>query len=161
MSQAALSGFSLKSLQKLKRRVEREIKRRSLSNKPTKVKYNPGGRVRRWNLYVLLLQGNNYYVGITAQKVKKRLKQHAEGSGSRWTSKYRPIGIIEEYSIGVMCESDAVKVETEKTMDVIAEHGISKVRGGSLVRVDEAKVNKAYQRLLKIQGKGVASTLTL
>lgn len=137
--------------------IRRELKKRKKSDSVTKIPYKPGGRVRNWNIYVLLLSGEKYYVGVTAQKVNQRFQQHLDGTGAKWTRQHKPLGIVESYSIGRMSESEAVKIETNKTMQVIAVHGTDRVRGGSLVRLDQAKMERTYQKLLKIHNASKAS----
>ena len=46
-------------------------------------------------VYILLLEGNHYYVGTTGN-MEERMKAHFEGGGgSYWTMKYRPIKVLE------------------------------------------------------------------
>lgn len=147
-----LSTLSNRELRSLKKRVNAELRARKPQKQlTTDVVYRPGGRVRRWTLYALQLKNNKYYVGITAQKVQSRYEQHSNGTGAKWTKLHQPLGILEHYSIGVMSESEAVKVETSKTLEYIAQYGSEHVRGGKLVIVDDKKLEKAYQRLLRIQ----------
>jgi predicted GIY-YIG superfamily endonuclease len=144
-----LSGYSQNQLNRLKQAINKELKVRKNKPKRTKVPYTAGGRIRNWTLYVLLLKNNKYYVGITAQKVKSRYEQHASGMGAKWTRLHPPIGILEYEKIGRMTESEAVSIETDKTLELITQHGTEHVRGGSLVIVDDAKLERTYQALLK------------
>lgn len=141
-------------LQELHRKLKSESRRRnklrdSLPEEP--VLHNPGGRVRYWSIYLLACKHHKWYVGVTAQKVQNRYEQHASGVGAKWTKIHPPIGIAETYSIGRMSESEAVKIETEKTMAVMAMYGSDNVRGGSLVVTDPARLERTYQKLLRIQ----------
>jgi predicted GIY-YIG superfamily endonuclease len=46
------------------------------------------------NIYVLKLQGGNYYVG-KSDDVIGRFQQHLDGKGSAWTKKHRPLQLVE------------------------------------------------------------------
>lgn len=150
-----LSKLSSKELRSLRKRINTVLRGR----KPKKylasdTVYNQGGRVRRWTLYVLQLKNSKYYVGITAQKVQSRYEQHLNGKGAKWTKQHPPLGIVEHYPIGSMPESEAVLIETNKTLEYIAQYGSENVRGGKLVIVDDKKLEKTYQRLLRIHHQG-------
>ncbi len=78
------------------------------------------------NIYILKLEGGNYYVGKTDNPMK-RYQEHMNGSGSAWTRKYKPLSIekiIEKAS--PFDEDKWVKIYMNK-------HGIQKVRGGAYV----------------------------
>lgn len=124
--------------------------------KPSKLHTtNPGGRVRRWTLYVLQLKNNKYYIGITAQRVEARYEQHSNGTGAIWTKLHQPLGILEHYSIGYIPENKAVEIETSKTLEYIAQYGSEHVRGGKLTITEDSKLEKVYQRLLRVHQKSL------
>lgn len=86
--------------------------------------------VNPFNLYVLRLAHNRYYVGKTTNTVKIRYEQHKKGFGSQWTKLYKPVEIIEQF------ESTNKFIEdmyTKKYMDLF---GIDYVRGGSYSSVE-------------------------
>lgn len=169
MTLDAISGLTdddLLALEKLvsreqrrrRRKARRERKQTFIRSAPTPtVPYLPGGRVRRWTLYVLLLEKHRYYVGITAQRVQSRYEQHAQGIGAKWTRQHPPLGVLESYPLGRMCESDAVKHETAKTLQVMAQYGEANVRGGSMCFLDAAKVAREAERLRKIAERSIAA----
>ena len=78
------------------------------------------------NVYVLKLQGGNYYVG-KSDDVISRFQEHMRGSGSAWTKKHKPISIVESRDGVSVFEEDKV------TKEYMAKYGIDKVRGGSYV----------------------------
>jgi len=80
------------------------------------------------NIYVLKLEGENYYVGKSAN-VSERFQQHLSGIGSAWTKRFRPIGIE------VIHENLSPFDEDRITKEYMAKYGIEKVRGGSYVTV--------------------------
>ena len=106
--------------------------------KGTSKKKPEKNRIREFQLYVLYCEGGNRYVGITAYKdVNKRLKEHKNGKGAKWTSLHKPLYIEESYTLGVMSESQAVKLETIKTLELMQEYGTANVRGGKFCQVEE------------------------
>ncbi len=152
MEEIGLTSLSGQELRALRKRINKQLKMR----KPSKLHTtNPGGRVRRWTLYVLQLKNNKYYIGITAQRVEARYEQHANGTGAKWTKLHQPLGILEYYSIGVMSEGEAVAIETNKTLEYISMHGSEHVRGGKLTIIDDKKLEKVYQRLLRVLQKSL------
>jgi predicted GIY-YIG superfamily endonuclease len=78
------------------------------------------------NIYILKLQGGNFYVGKSDNPMK-RYQEHLNGAGSAWTKKYKPIGIEKIIEKAITFDEDKwVKVYMSK-------HGIDKVRGGAYV----------------------------
>jgi len=74
-------------------------------------------------IYVLLLQGNNYYVGRT-NNVDRRFKQHESGKcGSVWTAKHKPVRV---YNTEPLIHPYQ---ELTTTLTMMKEHGIERVRG--------------------------------
>ena len=81
------------------------------------------------NVYILRLEGGNYYVG-KAENPIKRYQEHVDGNGSAWTKKWPPIG-IEKIVLNV-----GPFDEDKYTKEMMLVHGIDKVRGGSYVRIE-------------------------
>ena len=46
-------------------------------------------------IYILKCKQDKYYVGKIASNVWKRIKQHFDGKGAKWTQKYKPIDILD------------------------------------------------------------------
>ena len=82
-----------------------------------------------FNLYVLKLIQNKYYIGKTNQNVLVRYDQYVMGFGSRWTQMYKPIQIIEQFKSSNKFIED---IYTKKYMDL---YGIQNVRGGSYCKI--------------------------
>jgi len=78
------------------------------------------------NIYVLRLEGGRFYVG-KSNDVAKRYQEHLAGAGSAWTRKYRPIVLEREIPNASPFDEDKL------TKELMAKHGIDKVRGGSYV----------------------------
>jgi hypothetical protein len=75
-------------------------------------------------IYALELSEGKYYIGKTIQP-GFRIEQHFHSNGSTWTTKYRPLRVIE---IIPDCDDYDEDKYTRKYMD---KYGIDNVRGGS------------------------------
>jgi cellular nucleic acid-binding protein len=80
-------------------------------------------------VYTLQLSSNKYYIGKSFN-VPKRFQEHLDGKGSSWTTKYKPIRIIEAKLITSQHD------ENNLTKDYMKKYGIQNVRGGSYTQVD-------------------------
>ena len=80
-------------------------------------------------LYVLQLENGKYYVG-KSKDAMKRFDEHKSGSGSAWTSKYKPVRMIEVRDLKDHHDENNV------TKDLMKKHGINNVRGGSYTQVN-------------------------
>jgi hypothetical protein len=72
---------------------------------------------------VLELTNKKYYVGKTTD-VMRRYEEHKSGKGSAWTSKYKPVKMLECRPL------ESVHDENNKTKDLMKKYGIEHVRGG-------------------------------
>jgi predicted GIY-YIG superfamily endonuclease len=80
-------------------------------------------------IYILQLEKNKYYIGKT-KNIEKRYKEHKDGTGSKWTKKYKPIKIINTFeTISQFDEDKYVK-------EYMSKYGIENVRGGSYVSLE-------------------------
>jgi hypothetical protein len=75
-------------------------------------------------IYILQLENNKYYVGKT-NNPQFRLEQHFNSTGSVWTTKYKPLSVLEMIKD---CDEYDEDKYTRKYMD---KFGIDNVRGGS------------------------------
>ena len=80
-------------------------------------------------LYILLLEGDNYYVGIT-RNLKLRLGNHFARKGSEWTKLHKPLKLI------YLKENIAPIEERDATLEYMKAYGWWRVRGASWTRVD-------------------------
>ena len=76
------------------------------------------------NVYVLRCSSGKWYVG-KSENVERRFEEHKQGTGSTWTSIYRPLSIEKVYSNVSPFEEDKVVKE------LMSEYGIHNVRGGT------------------------------
>lgn len=75
-------------------------------------------------IYILQLDNNKYYVGKT-NNPQFRLEQHFKSTGSVWTTKYKPLSVLEMIKD---CDEYDEDKYTRKYMD---KFGVDNVRGGS------------------------------
>ena len=74
-------------------------------------------------IYVLLLVQGKFYIGKT-HNPNFRIESHFNNNGSSWTSKYKPIRLIE------LIEGDNFD-EDKYTLKYMEKEGIENVRGGT------------------------------
>ena len=79
-------------------------------------------------VYVLELEHGKYYIGKT-RHLDKRMNTHFNYRGSEWTSKYKPIKILE------IIPNCNILIEHEMTILYMIKYGIENVRGASYVRL--------------------------
>lgn len=85
-------------------------------------------------LYVLRLEGNRYYVGITARKdPHERITEHMHGFYSaQWVKKYKPIEPVEIIGLGDITQAEAEQQELKRTLQYMKKYGLQSTRGGEL-----------------------------
>ena len=81
-------------------------------------------------VYTLKLQGDGacpffIYVG-SCYNLNQRLAKHISGVGARFTREHQFIGIMHVKLV----DGDAIVAENERTLQIIAEYGSERVRGG-------------------------------
>ena len=70
-----------------------------------------------WSIYIVRCSDNSFYTGI-ATDVKKRIKRHNDGKGSKYTRSHRPVKLM--YTEKFDNKLDASKREIEiKKLSVI------------------------------------------
>jgi predicted GIY-YIG superfamily endonuclease len=110
---------------------------------------------KRKYLYVLLLEGGNYYIGQTNDLVR-RFRQHSEqiGEGSIWTFYHKPIKLVEYWDLGEYTQEGAMQFENILTLEYINKYGYEKVRGGDFVFTDtELHLKSIKNKNYIIEGK--------
>lgn len=63
-----------------------------------------------WFTYILLCEDGSYYTGST-NNIEKRLKDHTNGKGARYTKSHKPVKIV--YKERFATKSKALKREAE------------------------------------------------
>lgn len=87
-------------------------------------------RNKLFNIYVLKLAKNKFYIGKTCKNVVERFMIHKKGVGASWTKIYKPIKILEQFESTDKFDEDKY---TKKYMD---RFGIDNVRGGSYSNIN-------------------------
>lgn len=80
-------------------------------------------------VYILLLEGGNYYVGTSSNFVERMKAHFIDKCASNWTIKHHPLELVD-----VMKGSDTLELET--TLLYMKKYGIEKVRGSYWCWVD-------------------------
>lgn len=83
-----------------------------------------------FNLYVLKLTKDKYYIGTTNKEITVRFLQHEQGNGTKWTQLYKPISIIETLKTSNKFDED------KWTKMYMNKYGIDNVRGGSYCQIN-------------------------
>jgi predicted GIY-YIG superfamily endonuclease len=88
---------------------------------------------RRWWLYILRLEDNKWYVGITSKTPEERFKEHQlHKRGAYWTMKHNPLEIELVEDLGIVSKQHAETYESKITRTLMRERGLNNVRGGDL-----------------------------
>lgn len=107
------------------------------------------------HLYVLELEGGNYYVGITTD-VERRYAEHAAGGGAVWTTLHKPIRMLSHTSLGDIEVRYAERIESLKTVELMRQYGVDHVRGGFYCNIEREVVEmalRAHGHYLDIQAE--------
>ena len=91
-----------------------------------------------WFLYVLFLENDYYYVGITLYP-QARIDAHFKGDGANFTKKNKPKSICELYCLNTSDRKLSYKNETLKTREYRVKYGSDKVIGGKYLRLKKNK----------------------
>jgi predicted GIY-YIG superfamily endonuclease len=98
-------------------------------------------QIRHYHLYVLELEEQKFYVGVTAKDVRTRFMEHKHSSSkAHWTAKYPPISIVEAQDLGSLTYREATFTENRKVRGYMKMHGINSTRGGDLTGVENLAV---------------------
>ena len=88
---------------------------------------------KHYHLYILKLEKDKYYVGVTSKTPEQRFKEHKNGFlAAKWVKKYKPIEIIQTKDLGLTTYKEAALFESRVTRKYIEKYGKENVRGGDL-----------------------------
>ena len=96
-------------------------------------------------LYVLLLNEDKYYIGITSRREPEdRIQEHFNGFyTAQWVRRFGPKKVLEKLDAGFMTPEEADAKERKLTLEYISKYGYKNVRGGDLnYSVDYRKIGK-------------------
>jgi putative endonuclease len=57
-----------------------------------------------WSLYILECRDGSFYTGVTTD-VDRRLRQHQEGTASRYTRTHRPVALVHSEECGTRAQA--------------------------------------------------------
>lgn len=121
----------------LHRGRKKEAARLPISGNPDKISH--------WYLYILKLEDEKYYVGITSKTPEIRMNEHVRGVRTAyWTAKHKPLEIIHTEDLGDITRRQAEKRENKMTRACMKQRGINNVRGGDLMSTEEYIVRFGY-----------------
>lgn len=89
-----------------------------------------------FHLYVLALECDKYYVGIS-RNVKKRFDAHQRGEGAEWTKLYKPLKVISDTQLAFCSYTKVKPYEDQKTIELMKKYGRENVRGGMYCAIDQ------------------------
>jgi predicted GIY-YIG superfamily endonuclease len=106
-------------------------------------------------VYVLGLDGGYFYVGLTYD-VDKRVREHMEGTGAKFTRIYRPKKLVYVIPIGRVSKQEAANLEELIAVEMIMLYGQNKVRGADRVDVRTKERSESFWRwhLAHLKRKG-------
>lgn len=85
-------------------------------------------------LYVLKLENDKFYIGVTSKSPEERYLQHRNGYlAANWTKLHKPIAIEQALDLGFVTYEKAQIGENWATRRYIEAHGLDNVRGGDIV----------------------------
>lgn len=141
------SGEDIKSIVK----ISNDLLRKRKKNKQNKKQKNKIQNIfKKKFLYVLKLQNNKYYVGIT-KDIDQRFQEHVAGKGSWFTKLYKPEKIIQADIYTDIPENEMLDVETFVTVEYMQKYGISNVRGGKLMAKNSNHFVHIYNKYTKTE----------
>lgn len=84
-------------------------------------------------LYVLRLEEDKFYIGITSHTPEERFQQHKNGFlAAEWTKLYKPLSIEQTKDLGVTTLHKAEEFENQITRLYVRKYGLDNVRGGNI-----------------------------
>lgn len=107
---------------------------------------------KNWHVYVLKLQKDKWYVGITTKTPDQELANHKAGKAGEWTRKYKPVSLQFKRDMGELPPERAEMVLDRAMRKYVKEHGADNVRGGYLDGLNTATEKKS--RKIKLGSEG-------
>lgn len=95
-----------------------------------------------YRVYVLRLEGDHFYVGLTSGPPAIRIAQHGGKHGAAWTKLHPPVSLVETIPLQGADEQRASEFENVVTWQYMQRYGWQRVRGGYFTRCDEEETRK-------------------
>lgn len=88
---------------------------------------------RRYHIYVLKLENEKYYIGITSRTPEERFREHKNAyHAAEWTKIHRPLRILQVRDLGITSYEKAEAYENKITRIYVKKYGLDNVRGGNI-----------------------------
>ena len=102
-------------------------------------------KAKQWWLYILELEQDKLYVGITSQTPEKRMQEHVNGIRyAYWTQKYKPVWLAYAEDLGAITKEVAEERENKLVRELMKKHGYNNVRGGDLRDTEDYSIVFGY-----------------
>lgn len=99
-------------------------------------------------LYVLMLQNDKFYVGIT-NSPEKRFQKHRSGKSIKFINENLPIIDIQKILLATTNRDEALRIETKTTLTLIHYYGVENVCGGDITGDLDARITKLKSYFIK------------
>lgn len=97
--------------------------------------------MKNYWLYVLKLEQEKFYIGITTRTPEIRFREHVKGvRPAYWTKKYKPLKIIDSKNLDLMTRERAESYENKVVRKYMKEKGYNSARGGDLTNEEDYAV---------------------
>lgn len=110
-----------------------------------------GKHLEQWQLYVLQLDNDKWYVGVTAKTPHEELARHKAGNGVEWTRESKPVKVHYAKDFGAVAEDKVREFEDRVTLKYMERYGVATVRSDNMgeAPLKEAKpAPKASKKLV-------------
>jgi len=99
-------------------------------------------------LYVLVLQNDKFYVGIT-NSPEKRFRKHRSGTSVKFVNENLPIIEIRKIQLATTSRYEALRIETKTTLTLIHYYGVENVCGGDITGDIDTRITKLKSYFIK------------
>lgn len=92
-----------------------------------------GKHLEQWQLYVLQLENDKWYVGVTSRTPHEELARHKAGNGGAWTQESKPTKVHYAKDFGAVDEEKVREFEDRVTLKYMERYGVATVRSDNMV----------------------------
>ena len=112
-----------------------------------------GQHLEQWQLYVLKLDNDKWYVGVTSRTPHEELARHKAGNGVEWTRESKPVKVHYAKDFGAVDEEKVREFEDRVTLKYMERYGVGTVRSdnmGDTVAKSDQPAPKSNNKLVII-----------
>jgi len=110
-----------------------------------------GKHLEQWQLYVLQLDNDKWYVGVTSRTPHEELARHKAGNGVEWTREHKAVKVHYAKDFGAVDEAKVREFEDRVTLKYMERYGVATVRSdnmGDTVAKSDKPAPKASKKLV-------------